>query len=139
FLKVCTAVSHAHRNLIVHRDLKPSNILVTSDGEPKLLDFGIAKLITHDAHATKTIERMLTPEYASPEQVTGENTGTATDVYSLGAILYKLVTGQSPHQFDDTNPYSIAEIIRERDVTRPSRFNPALSGDLDSILLKALR
>ena len=101
FLKVCSAVSYAHAMLVVHRDLKPSNILVTREGEPKLLDFGIAKLIAPDAERTDTIGRLLSPDYASPEQVRGEDTGTAADVYSLGAILYKLLAGRSPHQFDE--------------------------------------
>jgi serine/threonine protein kinase len=96
FLRVCEAVSYAHRNLIIHRDLKPSNILIDSAGQPKLLDFGIAKIL--DApEETRTTDRLLTPEYASPEQVRGEAQATTTDVYSLGAVLYRLLTGQSPH------------------------------------------
>ncbi|MFN7934346.1 MAG: protein kinase [Bryobacteraceae bacterium] len=139
FLKVCTAVAYAHRNLIIHRDLKPSNILVNTDGEPKLLDFGIAKLINFAGDRTTTIERVLTPDYASPEQVNGRNTGTATDVYSLGAILYKLLTGQTPHQFAETHPAAMSAVICERPVTPPSHHDKSLEGDLDSILLKALR
>ena len=139
FLKVCGAVSYAHGMLVVHRDLKPSNILVTREGEPKLLDFGIAKLITPDAERTDTVGRLLSPDYASPEQVRGEDTGTAADVYSLGAILYKLLAGRSPHQFGEPSATGVSAIICERDVTRPSEFNRALAGDLDCILLKALR
>jgi serine/threonine protein kinase len=139
FLKVCSAVSYAHGMLVVHRDLKPSNILVNREGEPKLLDFGIAKLITPDTERTETIGRMLSPDYASPEQVKGDDTGTASDIYSLGAILYKLLTGRSPHRIDDPSASGIYRIICERDVTRPSEFNRALAGDLESILMKALR
>src|SRR5262249_54953459 len=138
FLKVCDAVSYAHQMLVVHRDLKPSNILVTRDGEPKLLDFGIAKLITPDAERTETVARLLSLDDASPEQIKAEATGTATDVYSLGAILYKLLAGRSPHQFGDTSSGGFA-IICKRDVTRPSEFNRTLDIDLDCILLKALR
>src|SRR6202044_477859 len=90
FLKVCAAVSYLHRNLVVHRDLKPSNILVTEDREPKLLDFGIAKILDMGGDATVTSVRMMTPEYASPEQAAGGRMTTATDIYSLGAVLYKL-------------------------------------------------
>ncbi|MBL8218622.1 MAG: serine/threonine protein kinase [Bryobacterales bacterium] len=139
FLKVCSAVAYAHRNLIIHRDLKPSNILVTPDGEPKLLDFGIAKLMNLTAERTTTVERVLTPDYASPEQVTGKNTGTGTDVYSLGAILYKLLTGRTPHPFDETHPAAMAAVICDRPVIAPSALDKSLAGDLDSILLKALR
>jgi hypothetical protein len=139
FLKACDAVSYAHGMLVVHRDLKPSNILVTREGEPKLLDFGIAKLITPDAERTDTVGRLLSPDYASPEQVKGEDTGTATDVYSLGAVLYKLLAGRSPHEFDETSGKGVSAAICERDVTPPSEFNRTLAGDLDCILLKALR
>src|ERR1035438_1126185 len=97
FLKVCEAVSHAHRNLVVHRDLKPGNIFVAPDGTPKLLDFGVAKLLAPDADPHLTVTGMqaalLTPQYASPEQVMGRAVNTSTDVYSLGAILYELLTG----------------------------------------------
>src|SRR5262249_40694427 len=101
FLKVCTAVAYLHRNLVVHRDLKPQNILVGEDGEPKLLDFGIAKILDLTADSTMTALRMLTPDYASPEQVLGTAVTTATDIYSLGAVLYQLLTGQPPHRFEN--------------------------------------
>ena len=93
FLKVCDAVAYAHRNLIIHRDIKPSNILVDAAGQPKLLDFGIAKILGAATDQTGTQERLLTPDYASPEQVRGAAQSTATDVYSLGAVLYRLLTG----------------------------------------------
>ena len=139
FLKVCAAVSYLHRNLIVHRDLKPSNILVTSEGEPRLLDFGIAKILDVATDSTMTSMRMLTPDYASPEQVTGGRISTATDIYSLGAVLYQLLTGQPAHEFEDHSPEAIARVVTTREVTRPSQWAPELKGDLESILLKALR
>ena len=139
FFKVCAAVSYLHRNLIVHRDLKPSNILVTDEGEPKLLDFGIAKMLDLATDVTVTHMRMLTPDYASPEQVTGGRISTATDVYSLGAVLYQLLTGKPAHEFEDRSPESIARVITDREVTRPSRWVPELKGDIEFILLKSLR
>jgi tetratricopeptide (TPR) repeat protein/predicted Ser/Thr protein kinase len=140
FLKACAAVGYLHRNLIVHRDLKPNNILVTADGELKLLDFGIAKVLDLAARdSTMTSMRMLTPDYASPEQVTGARVSTATDIYSLGAVLYRLLTGKPAHEFADHSPEAIAYTVAGRDVTRPSRWVPELKGDLETILLKALR
>jgi serine/threonine protein kinase len=139
FLKVCAAVGYLHRNLIVHRDLKPSNILVTPDGEPKLLDFGIAKILDVSTDSTMTSMRMLTPDYASPEQVTGGRVTTATDIYSLGAVLYKLLIGRPPHEFEDQSAAAITSSIAAREVTRPSKLVPELKGDLECILLKTLR
>jgi len=139
FLKVCAAVGYLHRNLIVHRDLKPSNILVTDEGEPKLLDFGIAKFLDVTTDSTATSMRMLTPDYASPEQVTGGRVTTATDIYSLGAVLYKLLTRKPVHEFEDHSPEAIAWVATSREVTRPSKWAPELKGDVECILLKALR
>ena len=143
FLKVCDAVSYAHRNLIIHRDLKPSNILVNSHGEPKLLDFGIAKILDESldraGDLTQTRERMLTPDFASPEQVRGGAQTTATDIYSLGAVLYKLLIGHSPHIFPAGASGGIEEAICSRDTQPPSRWNREIPRDLDDILGKALR
>jgi serine/threonine protein kinase len=139
FLKVCGAVGYLHRNLVVHRDLKPANILVTTEGEPKLLDFGIAKMLDLATDSTMTGMRMLTPDYASPEQVTGGRISTATDIYSLGAVLYRLLTGKPPHEFEEHSPHAIVSVVTTREVTRPSKRAPELKGDLEFILLKALR
>jgi tRNA A-37 threonylcarbamoyl transferase component Bud32/tetratricopeptide (TPR) repeat protein len=139
FLGVCDAVSHAHRQLIVHRDLKPSNILVDDQGKPKLLDFGIAKLLDESAEATATIDRLLTPSYASPEQLSGASQNTMTDVYSLGAVLYKLLTGRSPHE-SGAGAAQIHEIVAGTwHIPPPSRLNRDLPADLDFIVRKALR
>ena len=123
FLEVADAVEHAHRNLVVHRDLKPSNILVSAQGTPKLLDFGIAKIYS-EANSTRTATRLLTPEYASPEQLRGEAVTTATDIYSLGAVLYEILADVRPH---DALPPSAASGRRE------------LRGDLDNIVRKAMQ
>ena len=139
FLDVCDAVSYAHRNLVIHRDLKPSNILVDGAGRPRLLDFGIAKLLDAPADQTRTQERLLTPEYASPEQVRGAAQTTATDIYSLGAVLYHLLTGRSPHAFPTRTPEAIDDAICAKEPVAASRLNPELSRDLDFILGKALR
>ena len=139
FLRVCAAVSHAHRHLIIHRDLKPSNILVDASGQPKVLDFGIGKLLDETGDATQTIERLLTPNYASPEQLRGTAQTTATDVYSLGAVLYKLLTGRSPHQPEPGTTQAIGALTGAREITAPSRLNPSLPTDLDYVLRKALR
>ena len=139
FLKVCAAVGYLHRNLVVHRDLKPLNILVTDEGEPKLLDFGIAKMLDLTCDCTMTGTRILTPDYASPEQVAGGPVTTATDIYSLGAVLYKLLTGELPHRFEDESAGAIASAISAGRITPPSKLTPAVKGDLEMILMKSLR
>lgn len=124
FRKVCGAVGYAHQNLVIHRDLKPANILITKDGVPKLLDFGIAKLLQEDAalpaDLTMTALPWMTPEYASPEQVRGELVNTATDVYSLGVLLYQLLSGRKPYRLKSRSPHEIAKIICEVEPEKPS-------------------
>jgi serine/threonine-protein kinase len=139
FLRVCDGISHAHRHLIIHRDLKPSNILVDASGQPKILDFGLAKLLDESADATQTSERLLTPNYASPEQLRGAPQTTATDVYSLGAVLYKLLTNRSPHESDTGASLALEVITGSRQIVPASRQNPDLPSDLDYVLKKALR
>jgi non-specific serine/threonine protein kinase/serine/threonine-protein kinase len=148
-LAVCDAVHFAHQNLVVHRDLKPGNILVTAEGAPKLLDFGIAKLLSDSPEAAVTIEtrQRLTPGYASPEQVRNEPITTATDVYSLGALLFHLLTGQPAHQFSTATPppTELARVIAEAvpprasKVAQTSELRRELAGDLDTILATALQ
>jgi eukaryotic-like serine/threonine-protein kinase len=174
FAAVCSALQYAHQRLIVHRDIKPSNILVTHEGTPKLLDFGIAKIVDTESEtgpATLTIFRALTPGYASPEQVKGEPITTASDVYSLGVVLYEMLTGQHPYSAPGSTPHQIARAVCEVDPEKPSmvvrqtegspsacgqpplrsattvrldessadRLSKRLSGDLDNIVLMALR
>ncbi|MEM8483944.1 MAG: serine/threonine-protein kinase [Bacteroidota bacterium] len=166
FQHVCKAVQYAHQNLTVHRDLKPSNMLVTSADELKLLDFGIAKLLTPDTTPGQTLTQMgstpMTPEYAAPEQFSGEPVTTATDVYALGVVLYELLVGRRPFVADNASPKHISEAIAASAPSRPSvavqdktgtdpvtvsqqrsthpdRLQRRLAGDLDTIVLKALR
>ena len=174
FRSVCSAVHYAHQNLIVHRDIKPGNILVTPDGTPKLLDFGIAKLLGPSANLgemTLATARVMTPEYASPEQARGEPITTSSDVYSLGVLLYELLTGHRPYHIASTSPLEIIQAICEREPEKPStavgrtettstaegettvtpeavskarnsqpeKLRRQLEGDLDNIVLKAMR
>ena len=148
FLKVCSAVQFAHQNLVVHRDLKPGNILVTAGGEPRLLDFGIARLLADsnaESEHTRQFERVLTPSSASPEQVSGGAITTATDVYSLGVLLYRLLTGVSPYAGARDLRTDPGRVIQEYDPPPASRapgntlrMQRALKGDLDCVLSKAL-
>ena len=158
FLSVCEAVSYAHQHGVIHRDLKPSNILVTHDGTPKLLDFGIAKLMNLDVDGksgdhTATAYRVMTPRYASPEQLSGREPTEASDVYSLGVLLYVLLTGEHPYKFSDQAPDAILRSIEAQTARKPSdvitnsvasgrntdEVNRELKGNLDRIVLKALR
>ena len=163
FLTVCDAVQFAHQRLVVHRDLKSDNVLVMEDGSPRLLDFGIAKLMSHEAGGapatiTAPAARMLTPDYASPEQIRGEPVTVASDVYSLGVVLYELMTGTRPLHFETRTPEEILRVVTQEEPTVPStavarvrsdetasllgstppRLRRRLAGDLDYIILKAL-
>ncbi len=138
FLKVLDAVEHAHGHVVIHRDLKPANILVGADGNPKLLDFGIAKVLGETQAAT-TATRILTPEFAAPEQVRGQALTTATDTFLAGGVLYKLLTGANPHNLAGATAAQVEQIICERDVTPPRQLNPQLDRDLENIVLMAVR
>ncbi len=151
FRAVCSGVQYAHQNLVVHRDIKPANILVCSDGTPKLLDFGLARVLdlqnAGPAASARWTERLMTPEYASPEQVLGQPITTATDVYALGVLLYELLTGERPFDLSSGSPIELQRVIT-KEATRPSticldrrkdrRAAEALRGDLDNIVLKAM-
>lgn len=164
FLQVCDGVDHAHRNLVVHRDLKPDNILVTAEGEVKLLDFGIAKLLAVDGQADRSAATLLggqplTPEYASPEQIRHEPATTSGDIYSLGVVLYELLTGKRPYELPDRTPQTMLRVVCDTAAPAPSRMvgregsqhaaearattlaklARRLAGDLDNIVLTALR
>ena len=144
FRQVCAAVQYAHEQQVIHRDIKPGNILVTADGTPKLLDFGIAKVLNRDlsntAEATRGLGPM-TPEYASPEQARGEGVGPASDVYALGVLLYRLLTGKPPYALQSVDARQIERAICEQEPVKPSVASQSrqLTGDLDNIVLKALR
>lgn len=159
FLKVCSAVHYAHQNLVVHRDLKPANILVTDDGTPKLLDFGISKLLV-DATSPSPVTtissfKLMTLQYASPEQVLCETITTTSDVYSLGVILYELLTGRSPYNADSRSRQELQQFVCNRlpekpsavitaaicpsRTARPEKLRRCLQGDLDNIVMTALQ
>ena len=150
FLRVCDAVQFAHNNLVIHRDLKPGNILVTADGQPRLLDFGIASLVTADNDtptATRTVAAM-TPEYASPEQLRNERVTAGSDVYSLGVVLYELVAGVPAHDLSGKRPDEVYRIVTEEAAVAPSvaagragrhALARQLRGDIDAIVSVALR
>ena len=131
FLAICSAVEYAHKNLIIHRDIKPANVIVDRAGTPKLLDFGIAKLLNADAGEalTRGTERIMTPEYASPEQVRGEPVTTATDVYALGLLLYELLAGTRPFRLDDKSPLEVIRVISEEQPAAPSSLRSAAASE----------
>jgi eukaryotic-like serine/threonine-protein kinase len=143
FLEVCSALEYAHHHFVVHRDLKPGNILIDRSGRPKLLDFGISKVLHSEAYEITGV-LMLTPDYASPEQISGDAITITSDIYSLAAVLYELLTGAKPHRIENATPRAIERAICEQDVIRPSvvveskSLARQIKGDLDTILLRAL-
>ena len=144
FRKICDAVHYIHQNLVVHRDLKPDNILITPQGEPKVLDFGIAKLLNMEVARAIGITQatgrpMMTPEFASPEQVRNGSMTTASDIYSLGVLLYRLLTGSKPYQLTDRSPAGIERIICEQEPPRPSKIALQQTGEDESLRLGSPR
>ncbi|QTD51701.1 tetratricopeptide repeat protein [Sulfidibacter corallicola] len=152
FLKICDALSHAHQQMVIHKDLKPWNIMVMADGEPKLLDFGVAATLNPETGEQFTMavgqDRMMTPEYASPEQIKGMRLNAASDVFSLGVLLYEMLTGRRPYIFRSRQILDLVHLIDQVSIAKPSTVRPKkgslgpfskqLRGDLDTILLKAL-
>jgi len=142
FLHVCEAVAFAHRERVVHRDLKPANILVTRDSSPKLLDFGIAKLLDPDPHSeaiSLTTLHVMTPDYAAPEQVRGEAASVTTDIYALGLVLYEMLTGRKAQEIPHYTPVAISQVVCHLEPKAPAALKPQLSGDLDNIVRMAIR